>query len=249
MIALRSEINRARQGERPALVGPFLAVPAPMVAEIACAARPDFVCIDMEHGPIAPTMAEDMLRAAALWNVPALVRVPGPDAIAIGQVLDFGAAGVLVPRVSSAEEARDVVAAARFPPEGRRGLGPCRASVYGRDLPDYLKRARALTVVAIQIETVEALDRLDAILAVPGIDLAFIGPGDLGVGLDASARDTTLESAIDTVLDAAAAAHCAAGIFTMTRPDAACYAGRVALVICGSDSTVLTEGFANAFDG
>lgn len=247
MIALRSEINRARLGERPALVGPFLAVPSPMVAEIACAARPDFVCIDMEHGPIAPTMAEDMLRAAALWNVPALVRVPGPDPAAIAQALDFGAVGVLVPRVSSAEEARAAVAAARFPPEGRRGLGPCRASVYGRDLPDYLKHARRLTVVAIQIETVEALDTLDAILAVPGIDLAFVGPGDLGVGLAASDRDTTLDRAIDTVLDAAATAQCAAGIFTMTRPDVARYTGRVALAICGSDSTVLTDGFASAF--
>lgn len=247
MIALRSEINRARRGERPVLIGPFLSVPSPMVAEIACAARPDFVCIDMEHGPIAPTMAEDMLRAAALWHVPALVRVPGPDAAAIGLALDSGAAGVLVPRVSSADEAHAAVAAARFPPEGRRGLGPCRASVYGRDLPDYLLRARGLTVVAIQIETVEALDALDAILAVPGIDLAFIGPGDLGVGLAASARDTPLQSAIDTVLDRAAAAHCAAGIFTMTRPDLDPYAGRVALAICGSDSTVLTDGFASAF--
>lgn len=247
MIALRSEIARAHQGGRPALTGPFLTVPSAMVVEIACASRPDFVCIDMEHGPIAPVVAEDMLRAAALWHVPALVRVPGPDAIAIGQALDFGAAGVLVPRVSSADEARAVVAAARFPPEGRRGLGPCRASGYGRDLPGYLEHARALTVVAIQIETVEALDALDAILAVPGIDLAFIGPGDLGVGLTASARDLSLESAIDDVLRATASAHCAAGIFTMTRPDAARYQGRVALAICGSDSTVLNEGFSAAF--
>ncbi|KPQ05579.1 MAG: 4-hydroxy-2-oxoheptanedioate aldolase [Rhodobacteraceae bacterium HLUCCA12] len=247
MIALRSEIARARLGERPALVGPFLAVPSPMVTEIACAARPDFVCIDMEHGPIAPTMAEDMLRAAALWDVPALVRVPGPDAAAIGQALDFGAVGVLVPRVSSADEARAAVAAARFPPEGRRGLGPCRASGYGRNLPDYLDAARAQTVVAIQIETVDALDALDAILAVPGIDLAFVGPGDLGVGLAAAARAMSLEHAIDGVLDAAADRQCAGGIFTMTMPDLARYDGRVALAICGSDSTVLSNGFSGAF--
>ncbi len=247
MIALRSEITRARLGERPALVGPFLAVPSPMVVEIACATRPDFVCIDMEHGPISPTMAEDMLRAAALWHVPALVRVPGPEAAAIGQALDFGAAGVLVPRVSSADEARAAVAAARFPPDGRRGLGPGRASGYGRGLPEYLRAARGLTVVALQIETVEALDALAAILAVPGIDLAFIGPGDLGVGLAASDRDTTLEAAIDDILTATASARCAAGIFTMTRRDAARYDGRVALAICGSDSTVLTDGFSAAF--
>ncbi|MCC5970269.1 MAG: 2,4-dihydroxyhept-2-ene-1,7-dioic acid aldolase [Pararhodobacter sp.] len=247
MMSLRSEIARAAAGDRPMLAGPFLAVPSAMVVEIACAAGPDFVCIDTEHGPIAPNVVEDMLRAAALWRVPALVRVPGPDPVAIGQALDFGAEGVLVPRIASVEEAARAVAAARFPPEGRRGFGPGRATGYGSNMPGYLEAARSGTVVALQIETIEALDALDAILAVPGVDLAFIGPGDLGMGLAASGRDTVLEDAIRVVLAAAARAGCAAGIFTMTRPDAAPYERRVALAICGSDGTVLTDGFSAAF--
>jgi len=247
MMSLRSEIARAAAGTRPMLAGPFLAVPSAMVVEIACAARPDFVCIDMEHGPIAPSVAEDMLRAAALWRVPALVRVPGPDPVAIGQALDFGAEGVLVPRIASAEEAARAVTSARFPPQGRRGFGPGRAAGYGGNMQGYLEAATAGTVVALQIETIEALDAIDAILAVPGIDLAFIGPGDLGIGLAASGRGTSLNDAIEAVLTAAERAGCATGIFTMSRPDAAGFEHRLALAICGSDSTVLADGFAAAF--
>lgn len=247
MMSLRGRIEDAAKGRGPALHGPFLTVPSAMVVEIACAAKPDFVCIDMEHGPVSYQDTEHMLRAATVWGIPALVRVCAPDPAAIGQVLDAGAAGVLVPRVSSTEEARRVVAAARFPPEGRRGVGPGRAAGYGRSIPAYLETARAQTVVAIQIETIEALDDLDSILAVPGIDLVFIGPGDLGVSLAASGRTTNLEKAVDFILEKALAAGRPAGIFTMTRAASAAYNGRVALVICGSDSTVLVDGFEAAF--
>lgn len=249
MMSLRGRIEDAAKGQGPSLHGPFLTVPSAMVVEIACAARPDFVCIDMEHGPVSYQDTEHMLRAATVWGVPALVRVCAPDPVAIGQVLDAGAAGVLVPRVSSADEARRAVAAARFPPEGRRGVGPGRAAGYGRTIPAYLDAARAQTVVAIQIETIEALDDLDAILAVPGIDLVFIGPGDLGVSLAASGRPTSLEKAVDLILEKALATGHPAGIFTMTRAAATAYGGRVALVICGSDSTALADGFEAAFGG
>ncbi|MFN4098252.1 MAG: HpcH/HpaI aldolase family protein [Pararhodobacter sp.] len=238
---------RLKTAHGKALRGPFLAIPSPMVAEIACAARPDFVCIDMEHGPVSYQQVEDMIRAADLWGVAALVRVRAPDPVAISQVLDAGAAGVLVPRVSSVDEARLAVAAARFLPEGRRGVGPGRASGYGRAIPAHLEAARTQTLVAVQIETVEALDDLPAILSVPGIDLAFIGPGDLAISLTASGREMSLEQAIDTIIAAAAAANCPVGIFALNRAAADAQAGRVALVICGSDSTLLIEGFGATF--
>lgn len=251
MKALRARIEAAASGREPMLLGPFLTVPSAMVAEIACAAKPDFVCIDMEHGPVSYQTVEDMLRAADLRGVPALVRVRAPDFAAIGQALDAGAAGVLVPRVSCATEAMRAVEAARFPPEGRRGVGPGRAAGYGRTIAAYLDAARAQTVVAIQIETVEALDNLEEILAVQGIDLVFIGPGDLGVSL--AARETNggpaagLAVAVDRILTAAAAIGRPAGIFAMSRAEAAVHDGRAALAICGSDSTVLFDGFAANF--
>jgi len=248
MTALRGRIAAAAQGAGPMLKGPFLTVPSAMVVEIVCAAKPDFVCIDMEHGPASYQEVEHMLRAAAFWDVAALVRVRALDPVVIGQVLDAGAAGVLVPRVSSVDEARLAVAAARFVPERRRGIGPGRAAGYGRTIPVCLEAARAQTLVAIQIETIEALDDLEAILAVPGIDLVFIGPGDLGVSL--AARDPAsgpaigLKPAVKFILAAASESGHPAGIFSMKCAEAAAYDRRVALVICGSDSTVLVDGFA-----
>jgi 4-hydroxy-2-oxoheptanedioate aldolase len=242
-MSLRERLSATGSGP---LTGPFLAVPAPMVVEIACGSRPDFVCIDMEHGPIPPDTGENMVRAAAVHGVPALVRVPGVDAVAIGQTLDWGAAGVLVPRVNTAAEAQAAVEAARFPPEGHRGAGPGRASGYGRAILSAVARGRAETVVALQIETVAALDNLGAILAVPGVDLLFVGPGDLGLGLDAAGRSSELATAIDSILTLCATNGRAAGIFAMTRDGLACYGNRIALGIVGSDATILVEGFDRA---
>lgn len=234
---------RARLHARePMLHGVFLGIASPMVVEIACAAGPDFVCIDCEHGVIGPETLENMLRAAS--SVPALVRVPGAEGPWIGQALDMGAAGVLVPRVSSVADARIAVAAARFPPEGVRGLGPGRAAGYGRTIADHLVEARSETLVALQIETVGALDDLAAILAVPGVDLAFVGPADLGLGLKAAGRPEPLADAIDRIFDACTSAGVPAGIFTMTAADAARYDGRAGLVIAGSDGLALMQGLA-----
>lgn len=247
MISLRHRISAAHQGHLPVLRGPFLAVPSPVVTEIACGSFPDFVCIDMEHGAVSPESAENMVRAAAVHRVSTLVRVPGIDPAAIGQALDWGAEGVLVPRVNTADEARRAVDAARYPPHGSRGAGPGRASGYGRAIPEAMARARAETVVALQIETVEALDCVSEIAAVPGVDLLFIGPGDLGVGLEASGRSTTVAEAVDTILAACAAADRPAGIFAMTPDGLAAHKGRIALGIVGSDATILVTGFNAAF--
>lgn len=247
MTPLRERLRAACRGEIPALRGPFLAVPAPMVVEIACGSHPDFVCIDMEHGSISPETGENMVRAAAVHGVEALVRVPGPDGSGIGQALDWGAAGVLVPRIDSAADAARAVSAARYPPQGARGAGPGRASGYGRAIPAALDHARAHTIVAVQVETLAGLACVADIAAVPGVDLVFVGPGDLGVGLRAAGIALSLEAAIDRILDACAQAGTPAGIFTMTAADIAPYDGRIALAIVGSDATVLVAGFDAQF--
>lgn len=247
MTPLRHRIRAAHRGEIPPLRGPFLTLPSPAVVEICCAALPDFICIDTEHGPIAPEQVENMLRAAALARCAALVRVPGIDPVAIARALDGGAAGVLVPRINSPEDARRAVDAARFPPEGMRGAGPGRAAAYGRAIPQDIARARSETVVALQIETVAALDQLHDILAVEGVDLLFIGPGDLGLGLDAAGLATPLPEVIDGILTDCAAHGRPAGIFAMTGAGLAPWQGRIALAICGSDTTVLIAGFDTEF--
>lgn len=247
MTPLRQRIIAAHRGEGPVLRGPFLSVPSAMVVEIACASEPDFVCIDMEHGPISPETGEAMVRAAAVHRVAALVRVPGVEAAAIGQALDWGATGVLVPRVDSAGDAARVVDAARYPPHGARGAGPGRASGYGRDIAGALGRAAQETVVAVQVETVAGLEAVAEIALVPGVDLVFIGPGDLGIGLQAAGRPEPLAEAIEVILNACAAADRPAAIFVMSREGLTPFAGRIALGITGSDATVLVAGFDAAF--
>ncbi|MFN3938744.1 MAG: HpcH/HpaI aldolase family protein [Gemmobacter sp.] len=226
--------RRVQSGAR--CIGLFVTIPSPIVVEIAAASGADFVCIDQEHGTVSPGQLENMLRAADLGRVPALVRVQGVDPMAIATALDCGAEGVLVPRVNSAHEARQAVAAARFPPEGRRGAGPGRSSGYGRDIPAGIARARESTLVAVQIETVEGMEAAPEIVAVPGIDLVFVGPGDLSVCLGAAGRGGETEAAITRIRDAAAAAGLPSGIFCMTRADAETRIGEgFALAACGSD--------------
>lgn len=228
------------------LRGPFLGIPSPMVVEIVCGSGPDFVCLDGEHSALRGEMLTGMIRAADLAQVPVLVRVPGPSETLIAEVLDAGATGVLVPRISTAEEARTVVAAARFPPHGRRGVGPGRAARYVRDIKGHVARAERETLVGVQLETVEAVENVAEILAVPGIDLALIGPGDLGICLSAVGR-SDLSEVIESLVAAAVTAKVACGIFAGSRMEADRWLERLALVIQGSDAMLLTEAADIAF--
>ncbi|NIZ09365.1 HpcH/HpaI aldolase/citrate lyase family protein [Pseudooceanicola sp. HF7] len=222
--------------------GPFVAIPSPMAVEIMAGAGPDFLCIDTEHSPISDALLTDMLRAGELCGLPMLVRVRSALPQNIAAALDAGATGVLVPHVSSVEAAEAVVKAARFPPEGTRGAGPARAAKYMRNIAGYLETARRESVLMIQIETVKAVTDVAAILAVPGIDLALIGPGDLAVDLAAQEHDErTLETLIDQVIAAGGQAGVPIGIFSADREASRRWLERLSFVIEGSDALLLTQ--------
>ena len=135
------------------LVGTFAEIPHPVAIEVMAQARPDFICIDWEHGQIARDQIENLVRACDVHGVPAMVRVPGHAPEEIAAALDSGARGILVPRVSTAAQAAAVVKASRYPPQGERGVGPGRATGYGYRIFDYLAEANASIVVAVQVET------------------------------------------------------------------------------------------------
>ena len=235
-----NELRQKIAGRSP-LRGPFLGIPSPMTTEIVAQAQPDFVCIDTEHSPIGDAVLTEMIRAAQLHSVPALVRVRSQQAQNIAAALDAGACGILVPHVSTAAIATAVVRAARFPPQGNRGAGPARAAGYLRDIGGYIERARRDTVVMVQIETVAAVDNLPEILAVEGIDLVLVGPGDLAVDLAARPGAAPLEQTIDRILAAAAAADVPAGIFAEDRDASRRWLERLSFVIEGSDAFLLTK--------
>jgi staphyloferrin B biosynthesis citrate synthase len=177
---------RERMQRRELLLGTFIKTPSSHTTEVLAGTGLHFGIIDQEHGPFDRVTTDQALMGARGSNFPALVRVPTLEASAILAALDDGAAGVLVPHVSSAELATAVVRAARYG-GGRRGFSnTTRAGGYGHlGVWDHVHAADAATVVLAAIEDPEALDSLDAIGAVEGLDGFFIGRGDLTVALGA----------------------------------------------------------------
>lgn len=224
------------------LIGTFAAIPHPVAIEVVSAAGPDFICVDAEHSQIGRELIENLIRAADVYRVPAMVRVPGHAPESIAGVLDAGAAGVLVPRVSTAAHASAAVAATRYPPVGERGVGPGRAAGYGYRIPDYLKNANDSLVLAIQIETAEGLANVEEIVAVEGVDVIFIGPGDLSVSINALGPDGAprLEAAILEITQAARKAGKTVGIFRPSPDDVAKWSqAGISFFILASDTMFL----------
>lgn len=233
--------------DRRPVVGMFSAIPHPVAIEVSAQAGPDFLCIDWEHSQIGRERIEDLIRAADVHRVPAMVRVPGHAPEAIAAVLDAGAAGVLVPRVSTAEQARAAVAATRYPPLGERGVGPGRAAAYGYRIPDYLGKANDEILLAIQIETAEGLANIGGIAAVEGVDVLFVGPGDLSVSLGAFGPEgkATLDKAIRDIASAGLAAGRAIGLFRPSTDDIAAWsAAGISFFILASDTMFLGAAVA-----
>ncbi|MCL6652754.1 HpcH/HpaI aldolase family protein [Agrobacterium rubi] len=241
-----SDFRKACLGQKR-LIGTFAAIPHPVAIEVVAAAGPDFICIDAEHSQIGRELIENLIRAADVHRVPAMVRVPGHAPEAIAGVLDAGAAGVLVPRVSTAAHAKAAVAATRYPPVGERGVGPGRAAGYGYRIPDYLKSANESLVLAIQIETAEGLANVEEIVAVEGIDVIFIGPGDLSVSINALGPEgaAKLEAAILTITQAAIKAGKTVGIFRPSPDDVAKWSqAGISFYLLASDTMFLGASVA-----
>jgi 2-keto-3-deoxy-L-rhamnonate aldolase RhmA len=165
-------------------IGTWLMSASPIVAEAVGHAGFDWGVVDMEHTPLDMMDLVHMLQALSATRMVPVVRMPCNDGVAIKRVLDAGATTLLVPFVQTASEARAAVAATRYPPEGRRGMaGMSRATRFGT-APGYLAAANQQIGVIVQLETPEAIDRIDEIAAVPGVDALFVGPGDLSATMD-----------------------------------------------------------------
>lgn len=229
------------------VVGTFAAIPHPVAIEVTAATGLDFLCIDAEHSQIDRELIENLVRSADAHRVPAMVRVPSHAPEWVASALDAGAAGVLVPRVSTAAQAKAAVMATRYPPIGERGVGPGRASGYGYRIPDYLKTANESLVLSIQIETAEGLANVEEIVAVEGVDVIFIGPGDLSVSINAMgpAGAEKLNAAITTITNAARKAGKAVGIFRPSADDVGKWAeAGITFFMLASDTMFLGASLA-----
>ena len=147
--------------------------------ELLCAAGPDWIGLDGQHGYLDQSLLPGLLRASAISRTPTIVRVPANDGPAIGAVLDAGASGVIVPMVNDRRDAAAAAAACRYGPSGTRSWGPWRAALAA---PAYSTATGDETAIClVMVETVEAVDNVEEIVAVEGVDGVFVGPLDLAI--------------------------------------------------------------------
>ena len=180
----------------------------PLVTEALCDSV-DFIWIDQEHSPLSPEAVQGHLLAARSRRKPALVRVTAGETAFIKPVLDAGADGIIVPQVKTAAEVARAVADCRYPPQGTRGYGPRVPTNYGRSGgADYAQAANAGVFATVMIETREAVEAIDDILAVPGLDSVVLGPYDLSgsLGLLGQVEHPTVVAALEHVIARAQAA-------------------------------------------
>ena len=242
--------GRRRTG-RPAIAadaaGTFLTIPHPTAAEVLAQTGFDFLIADTEHISMGPETTEYLIRAADVHGVPTMVRLPGQSEEAIVSALNAGAAGIFVSRVSSAAEAAAAVAATRFPPRGRRGVGPVRAAGFGAAMQPYLAADDEGILVAAQIGTAEGVADISAIAATDGIDVVFIGPTDLrmALGTFGTDDDRPFDAAVAAILAACRAAGCAAGIFCARAEEVETWRERgFRFFIVGSDAGFMSAAAA-----
>ena len=212
--------DRLLRGDR--LLGTLLGLPSPELAEIASDAGFDWVFLDMEHGALDPG---DVLRMVQALRDPCagLVRIPENREMWIKKALDTGASGIIVPHVNDAGEAARAVHWAKYPPEGGRSVGFSRANRYGARFQENVETANNATVVVAQVEHIDGVRAIDAILGVGGVDAVFIGPYDLSASLGKPGRiqDPDVLEAVRTAASACAARRVPVGIFAGDIPASA----------------------------
>jgi 4-hydroxy-2-oxoheptanedioate aldolase len=184
-----------------AALGAWMFLREPLISEMASKAGYDYVTVDLQHGLSGFEHLDAHLQAIALGGATPAVRVPWNEPWMIGRALDAGALGVILPMINSPEEAAQAVAACRYAPAGERSFGPIGAMARHQG---YVRSANADVMCIVMIETVQAVERIDEILSVPGIDAVYVGPSDLSLtmGLPPSSdhQDQRFQDALAAVV-------------------------------------------------
>lgn len=242
---MRENRLRTLWAQDQAAVNGWLAVPNSFSAEVMAHQGWDTLTIDLQHGVIDYSAMVGMLQAISTTPTVPIVRVPWLEPGIVMKVLDAGAYGVIAPMVNTADDAARLVAWTHYAPQGTRSFGPVRAALYGG--ADYPAHANQTIVAFAMVETAQALDNLDAILAVEGLDAIYIGPSDLSLALGCAPVfddvEPKVQQAIDHIVARATAHGVKAGIHN-GRPDVA--RARIAkgfrFVTVSSDARILAAG-------
>ena len=236
--------QRLQNGE--AVNGCWLNLGSPLTAEIVGQSGFDWVLIDLEHGAGSEKDVLAQLQALASTPTVAFVRVESGDAARISRVLDMGAAGIMCPKVNNATEAKKVINGIHYPPFGNRGVAKMvRATAFGLNFDQYYKESKENILGIIQIETVEALNHLDEIAALEGVDVLFIGPADLSMelGIFGQFDNPIFLDAVKNIVQAAQNAGKATGILFFNPGDYKKYYDMgIRFIACGADATFVADG-------
>ncbi|MEM7568406.1 MAG: aldolase/citrate lyase family protein [Pseudomonadota bacterium] len=228
------------------LIGTFMKTPSPMLCEVIARSDLSAICLDAEHSPFDRGDLDVCLLALRAAGMPTLVRVPSCLSEHILNALDLGADGLLAPHITTAAEAAALVEAAAYG-KGRGYSGSTRAAGYGaRTMPEHLKQSAGAAAIIGQIEDAEALDNLDDILRVEGLDCVFIGRADLTVslGYDSPAAPQVV-SVVEDICKAAKAANVRCGMFTANVAELGQWQDLGAsLFLLGSDHNFMLAGVA-----
>jgi 4-hydroxy-2-oxoheptanedioate aldolase len=240
----KNPFKSALKSARPQ-IGLWSSLSSSYTVEVIAGAGFDWILLDSEHSPADLENLLGQLQAAGPYPSHPVVRVPWNDMVTIKRILDVGAQSLLIPYVSTAEEARAAVTYTRYPPAGVRGVaGTTRATRFGR-VKDYAKRAHEEICVLVQVETQGALNNIEAICAVDGVDGVFIGPADLhaSLGYTGEIANPKVKPLIDDAIGRIRKCGKAPGILTPNEADARHWLECGALFVAvGADVGILARG-------
>ena len=242
---------KARIASGDVLLGTWVKTPSMMISELLSRTDLDLVCLDAEHAPFDRQSLDQCLGHFHTAGFPALVRVPSSAPEHTLNALDCGATGVVVPHVTDAAGAKAAVSGAHYGRGGRGFAGSSRAAHYtGRGMQEHLRRSAESTVVLAQIEDIEAVDDIEAIAAVNGVDCLFVGRADLTVAMGAeSPKAPEVIAAVERVCAAGKAAGRPVGMFLSDLSELPHWVGSGAsLFILSSDHSCMLAGVANLVD-
>jgi 4-hydroxy-2-oxoheptanedioate aldolase len=245
---------RVRLRDGPGMLATFSLLGCSEVTELVAIAGFDAVILDMEHGPLDLQQVSRCLVAAHVRGMPVIVRVANGDPSMIGKVLDLGADGILAPHIGSVAAVEALVAAARFAPEGMRGAHPwVRAADFdgasGGSAAGWFAEANSRVAVLAMVEGADAVDNLEEIVRVPGLDAVFLGPVDLShaLGVPGQPEHELVIAALRRALDTASEAGLATAVFAPSPERARSWLDRGAgLVAYGVDSKLVLDGLRSA---
>jgi len=232
------------------LIGTIITLPSPEITEIYCRSGFDWLFVDLEHSALSIKDAQVILQSAS-QQVSCVIRVPSINEAWIKKALDIGPSGIIIPNVQTAEEAKLAVRLCKYPPEGMRSVGIARAHRYGENFQEYVATANDETAVIIQIEHRDAVNNIEDLLKVSGIDCLFVGPYDLSasMGKTGLTTDPDVQNAIMQVKKCAEQEKIPLGIFGTTADAVKPYIqSGYKLIAVGIDTLLIGKAAKNITD-